>query len=253
MTKSLHIDQLLDYFKEVAVFNNTDLLQFYENADSEISRSTLNWRIHSLVKKGIIKRRGRGLFALGESTEFAPEIDSSAKKMYTQVKKQFPYVKICFWNTKIFNQWMLHQPSHYSMLVEVDKDALESVFQFLQEYYDNVFLQPDKAILERYTVAKPNVIIVLPLISEAPIQKVHNVTTTTLEKLIVDVFCDPDIFAAQQGRDLSFIYDNIFSKYTINKNKLLRYADRRKKKGALLNYLITKTKFRHIYGESAVS
>jgi uncharacterized protein DUF6577 len=221
--------------------------------EGEITESTLNWRIHSLLKRRLIKRQGRGVFALGETSQFVPEIDISVKKMHTQLNKQFPYAKICLWNTKIFNQWMLHQPSHFSTVVEVEKDAVESVFQFLQEHYDNVFLQPDKELMERYAIARPNVIIVLSLVSEAPTEQIHGTYTVTLEKLIVDVFCKPQIFAAQQGRDLAFIYDNIFAKYTINKNKLLRYADRRKKKEALLNYLITKTKFRHFYGKSAIS
>lgn len=235
------------------MFSNTDLLQFYKTIDSEISRSTLNWRIHSLVERKFIKRQGRGLFALGETTEFIPEIDSSLKKISTQLLKKFPYAKICLWNTKIINQWMLHQPSHFSTLVEAEKDAMESVFHYLQEHYNNVFLQPGKELLERYTISRPNAIIVLSLVSEAPTKELNNINTITLEKIIVDMFCEPDIFAAQQGRDLAIIYDNILSKYTINKNKLLRYADRRKKKEALLNYLNTKTKFRHIYGESAVS
>jgi hypothetical protein len=108
-------------------------------------------------------------------------------------------------------------------------------------------LEPSEEILTRYILIKPNTIIVLPLISEAPIQEVQEVNTTTLEKMVVDLFSKPELFSAQQGSELTFIYDNIFSKYTINKNKLLRYADRRKKKDALINYLNTNTNFRHFY------
>jgi hypothetical protein len=95
---------------------------------------------------------------------------------------------------------MLHQPAHFFTLVEAGKDAIESIFQFLQEHRNNVFLHPDRNTLERYTIATPKAIIVLPLVSEAPSQEVHTVNMLTLEKLIVDVFCEPDILIYQTFR-----------------------------------------------------
>lgn len=222
-------------------------MKFYGQVTGEITESTLNWRIHNLLQKKVIKRHGRGLYALGESTGFIPEIDHSLKKINTQLQKKFPYARTCLWNTKMINQWMLHQPIFFSTLVEVEKDAVESVFNFLQEHYTNVFLKPDKETLERYALNKPNVIIVMSLISEAPTQEVLLVNTITLEKMIVDIFTETTIFSAQQGSELSFIFDNLFSTYTINKNKLLRYADRRKKKKALINYLNSNTNFKQFY------
>jgi hypothetical protein len=238
---------LIGHFKPGSAFSNTDLSNFYQQLDGDISMSVLYWRVYNLLQKRVIKRQGRGIYALGEANEFVPEMDSALKKMAAQLKKSFPYAKICLWNTKILNQWMLHQPSHFITLVEVEKDAMDSVFSFLQEHFKDTFLRPDKETLKRYVSQKPNPIIVLPLVSEAPLQEIKKITTVTLEKLIVDIFCEPEIFAAQQGRDLAFIYGNIFSKYTVNQNKMLRYADRRKKKTAIKKYLTTKTNFRHLY------
>jgi len=251
LPNSLHIQQLNIRFQPGTVFSNNDLLIFYKQLDGNISRSTLNWRIHSLIEKSVIKRQGRGIYGMGETHEYVPEIDMNLRKMSAGLQKDFPYAKICLWNTKILNQWMLHQPTHFTTLVEVEKDALESVFTYLQERHKDVFLNPDKETLVRYVGVKSVPIIVLPLISEAPVQIVKNITTITLEKLVVDIFSEPAIFVAQQGRELVFIYNNIFSKYTVNKNKMLRYADRRKKKKALLNHLITKTDFSHLYTKGA--
>lgn len=247
LSDSLFIQQLESHFKPGSAFSNADLMKFYVGIDGEITKSTLNWRIHSLLRRRYIKRQGRGLYALGEPNEFIPDIDRSIKKIDTQIQNQFPYAKICIWNTKNINQWMLHQPSRFFTMVEVEKDAVESVFHFLQEHYANVFFQPSADILQRYALNKPNVIIVVPLISEAPTQQVQQVNTITLEKLIVDIFSEPELFPAQQGSELSFIYNNIFSKYTINKNRLIRYADRRKQKEAILKYLNSNTNFRHFY------
>ena len=72
----------------------------------------------------------------------------------------------------------------------------------------------------------------------------QGVVTTTIEKLLVDVFCDDEIFAAQQGTEMETIFREAFEKYTINENKMLRYADRRRKKEAFSNYLNRVSKFR---------
>ncbi len=204
----------------------------------------MNWRIFNLVKQGHIKRMGRGLFSLGEKINFEPLTDKQLLKINSLLKKELPFAKFCLWNTKLINQLMLHQPFQFFTLVETEKDALESVFHFLQAHYENVFLNPTGELIQRYTLGKSNVIIVLALVSEAPLQNIHDVTTITLEKIIVDLFCEQNIFAAQQGSELPFIYNNIFSKYTVNLNRMMRYADRRKKKQDLLEYLRTKTNFR---------
>lgn len=135
---------------------------------------------------------------------------------------------------------------------QVQKNAVESAYNVLRETFRDIFLHPDRDILARYASNKPAPLLVLPLISEAPIQEIElrkgkGITTVTIEKIIVDIFCEPEVFDAQQGREMTIIYNNIFSSYTINLNKLLRYDTRRGKKEAILQHLITKANFRHIY------
>ncbi len=86
--------------------------------------------------------------------------------------------------------------------------------------------------------------IVKSLITEAPVQKVDNIPTITIEKLLVDIFCDPVIFNAQQGSEMNQIYKEAFEKYTISESKMLRYANRRRKRKELDNYLNEVSKYR---------
>lgn len=252
MLRSLHINQLQEFLKKQEVFTTMDLLSFYKRTGPDITKTTLNWRIHELVHKGYIKRLGRGLFGWGTANEFIPKAGNTLIKVHAILEEELPYAKTCLWDTTVFNSWMLHQPSHFYSMVEVEKDALESAFNVLREKFNDIFLQPDKEVLAHYASNKSAPLLVLPLISEAPIQEVElnqrkKITTVAIEKIIVDIFCEPDIFDAQQGREMTIIYNNIFSSYTINPNKMLRYANRRSKKEAILQYLDTKTNFRHIY------
>ena len=181
---------------------------------------------------------------MGAGRNFVPYVSSKNKILYNKLHKQFPYLLICIWSTSVLNELMVHQPGRFYTLVEVEKNTTESVFYFLKDTYKNVFLDPTSDILSHYASSEKEAIIVKPLVSEAPIQNVQGVHTTTIEKMLVDLFCDEIIFAAQQGHEMQVIFKNALEKYTMNENKMLRYGDRRGKKEAFNNYLNKVSKFR---------
>lgn len=210
---------------------------FYRGLEPDVKYNTINWRVYALVHSGILARIGKGKFMLGNGRIFVPGLGRSIKNLYNSIRGQFPFIQICVWNTATLNEFMRHQPGRYYLLVEVDKEATQSVFHFLAEKRKNIFLEPTSEVLSLYASKEKNAIIIKSLVSEAPIQSQQNVFTVTLEKVLVDIFCDEILFAAQQGSEMFTIFNTAFENYTINENKLLRYADRRRKKEAFLNYL----------------
>ncbi|WP_312399875.1 DUF6577 family protein [Chryseobacterium sp.] len=204
-----------------------------------MKQTTVNWRVYTLVQQGVLQRIGRGKFTLGENKFFVPEISSATKSIFKKLKAEFPYANLCVWNTSIFNEFMLHQPNRFFVLVETDKETTNSVFYFLREIRKSVFIEPTKDILEKYVINDKEVFVVKPLISEAPTLNINGIETTSLEKMLVDIFCDDIIFSAQQGAEMRTIFKEAFAKYTINQSKMLRYADRRKRKDELNQFVKT--------------
>lgn len=190
-----------------------------------------------MVERGIIQRIGRGIFILGETLKFYPEIDISLKKKYKNIKTEFPFIDICVWDTSVFNEFSLHQTNRRFILIETEKEVTEPVFHFLKEQYINVFLDPNREVLEQYVYDILNPVIVIPLLSEAPLQMVNKIQTLTIEKMLVDLYCDVDLFDLFQGNEKNIIYSEAFKKYTINNSKLLRYASRRGKKEEIEKYI----------------
>jgi hypothetical protein len=184
-------------------------------------------------------RVGKGKFAFGKGKYYVPEIGNDLKLLSKRFKKEFPFLSICLWNTSFLNEFMLHQPGRFYVMAEVEKDSIESVFYFLKEKQYSVFAEPTKEIVEKYLPAGKGVIIVKPLISEAPVQSVDAVLTITLEKMLVDVFCENVLFAAQQGHEMRCIFEEALEKYTVNLDRMLRYAHRRNRRKALQEYLET--------------
>lgn len=242
--EKLNIAKLQNHFKGKSAFGKKDIVQFYKGFEPEVKPTTVNWRVYSLVQSGVLSRIGRGKFTLGEGKNFVPQISFGTKMIYRKLHKQFPFLPICIWHTSVLNELMLHQPGRFYTLVEVEKDAMESVFYFLKENKTNVFLNPTSEILSHYASGEKETTIVKSLVSEAPMQNINGVHTITIEKMLVDIFCDETIFASQQGGEMQTIFKEAFNRYTIHESRMLRYADRRRKKSSFDSYLNKVSKFR---------
>jgi hypothetical protein len=219
-------------------------MEFYRTFEPEVKKTTVNWRIYNLVQEGILNRVGRGKFSLGKGDAYIPEISNKLNSVYKKMKSHFPFLTVCLWSTSVLDEFMLHQPARYYQLIEVDKDAMESVFYYLKERNYSVFMEPSEQLIRRYMIDEKEPWIVKSLVSEAPIQLVNGFPTVTIEKLLVDIFCDPVIFNAQQGSEMNQIFGEAFEKYSISESKMLRYASRRRKKKELDNYLNKTSKYR---------
>ncbi len=193
---------------------------------------------------GVLNRVGRGKYVIGEKKTYTPEISKKIKTLNKKLKTHFPFLDICIWNTSVFNEFMRHQPGRFYLMVEVEKDAMESVFFFLKDNKYPVFLAPDPEIIYHYISDKKETLIVKSLVTESPTQEISGITTITIEKILVDLFCDPVNFNAQQDLERDRIFKEVIEKYTVNETTMLRYADRRRKKNELDEYLNKVSKFR---------
>ncbi|MCA1763246.1 MAG: DUF6577 family protein [Cryomorphaceae bacterium] len=241
----MHIRELRNSFAQREFISVSDLIDFYRQFDENIKRSTVDWRAYELNRQGILHRIGRGIYSLGETGKsyFVPEIGKPVQRLYHKVLKQFPFGELCIWSTKSLNEFMLHQPGRFYTILDVEKDAAESVFYHLKESGKDVYLHPSEEILSKYAIHKKEPVIITYLTTEAPIQKVDSMKTITLEKVLVDIYCDPVLFSTYQGIEMKHIYRTAFDKYHIRESKMLRYASRRNKKGEiekLINEIIKK-------------
>jgi hypothetical protein len=233
----LNIEQLQLHFNGLDTFETADIIAFYQHNNLALKASTVNWRIYSLIHSGVLDRVSKGKFRVGKSRNWQPEITPRISTIHKKLKKQFPYLTICMWNNAVFNEFMVHQLFKYYILVEVEKDAMESVFFYLKDSKFNVALNPDKDFLYLYFSGLHECIIVKPLISEAPLQILDDMQVQSIENLLVDVFCDDQVFAAMQGTEMQNIFKGAFSKYSVHIDRLFRYANRRGRKKKLLTYL----------------
>lgn len=230
----LHIQELQAEFENKEYFQWEDLFAFYQSFEPTIVKSTVNWRIYTLVKTDIIKRIGRGKYKCGSENAFMPQITQKALKINSFMKTNFPYLNYIIWHISEINSVSQHLINKDTYYVEVERDAVDAVFEQLREKFKYVL----RGKSNEDVYFGESIIVVRSLVTGSPVQLVKNVPTTTIEKLLVDLFCDKE-FEFLQGYELTHIFNNAFSKYTINVDKLLRYASRKAKRDQLSEFIET--------------
>lgn len=248
--KDFFIEQLKERFAGQSLISREELYEFFRSFEPNLKDSTFGWRIYSLKEKNLLKPVRKGVYTLTTKPQFHPNIEPKLKEIATKLNRQFPAARHCVWSTRWLNEWMIHQPGRFLLLVEVEELATESVFYYLKdENYKNVFLNPDDNLLERYVYEQTESIIVKPLITKAPLKKEKKIVVPALEKILVDLFVDRKIYSPFQGSELVNIYDNLFKQYALNITKLLTYAKRRTKEQELLEFVTKNTKLNELLSE----
>ena len=218
-------NKLIEEFKDKESFTREELFQFYRYFEPGLKEGTFGWRIYDLKNRNIIKPLKRGLYVI-----ISPNLLNIAK----QLSEKFDEVKHCVWETVWLNEFVQHQTSKSSMLIETEKGFEESLFYALKDnLHREVFLNPDEKAIDFYIAESNQPVIIKKLLTRAPLmkrtEKKVKFYTPTLEKILVDLFAEERLFYYLQGGELMHIYENALSKYTINFTKLFSYAKRRER------------------------
>lgn len=219
------IKYITDFAARNESFRASDLL---EEAQSiyPMSRAVLNAYLAKLVEQGKLERIGRGVYdSIAKKNHFTPETGEKASGLYHLMKQEFPLISMCVYEGQWISPLMHHLANNQAIYLEVEKDVSEAVFHKLQDRGLTTFHRPDKTEMYKYVDLGDAPIIVKNLVTEAPLQTIGEVQIPTLEKLLVDMYCDPDFFYLHCSEYWHIMHNA--HRYSINTSKMLRYAARR--------------------------
>lgn len=212
--------QILNYAKE----NQRVSVSFL--ALSGMKPVTARQYLSSLAKDNELVRVAQGEYALPDKQSFTYTPSEDVKKIYDSLKSELPFTDFCIYDGSILSPIQHHLSINNSIYVETNRDAVESVFSRLKGQYKDVYRQPDSTFMYDYVDLRNQCIIVKTLVTEAPLMIVDGVRVPTLEKLLVDTQKDAD-FDYLRGAESQYMYQMAFDLYTINTQRLMRYARRR--------------------------
>lgn len=234
--------KLIEEFKNRKAFSRKELLAFYRHFEPELKEGTFGWRISDLKKKNVIKPIRRGYYIISNKSTYEPDISAEILKLAKVLSGRFEGVKHCIWDTNWINEFARHQATKRLIIIETEKDLVESLYYELKDALRfDFYLNPDKKIIDYYVSESQNPVIIKKLITRSPItnrtEKRTKFYTPMLEKILVDLYAESNLFYFYQGAELMHIYENALKNYTINYTKLFAYAKRREKEQDLKQFI----------------
>uniref|UniRef100_UPI0018AA8B2B type IV toxin-antitoxin system AbiEi family antitoxin domain-containing protein n=2 Tax=Bacteroidia TaxID=200643 RepID=UPI0018AA8B2B len=190
-------NQIIDIArKQNGLFTRKDLLNAVRSGMKNISEGSLVVLLNRMLAENKIIRVSYGKYKLNEDLkyDFLYKPSEFMLSLNRHIKEKFPFTDYCIWQPSIFASMMLHVPAVRTTLVDVEREAMESVFMSLQnmEFAIPVFLNPKQEDADRY-ITNRDMIIVRPLVKEAPIDIIDGCPVPTLEKMLVDAISDKEL------------------------------------------------------------
>jgi hypothetical protein len=228
MSSALKLSELESFLKRNQLVSTQQLLEFYQTFEPDIKVTTLRWRIYHLKQAGVIYTPKRGMYALQGKKAFLPEQTEKMQNLAQAIQAKYPYVNFSIYPTEWLSDLTEHVYQSRNIILEVDADALHSVFHYVKEQYPNVYLSPGKGIYDIYISPREENIIVNRLYVDAPLNRVEgNYHLPKLEKLLVDLIINEPIILPIGESEGKTVVANAREKYNVNYSTLLRYAKKR--------------------------
>lgn len=194
--------------------------------NSAEERHVIQQAFYRMVLKGKLQRVRHGVYTISTKNPWQVVLGEQEKAIYELIQTQFPLLKICTYNGETFAPLQHHLSFNQATYFEVERDGVEVVFHYLQDAGYETYKTPTEQIVYDYVDVKKKIVIVKPLVSQAPLTKQDGCRVPTLEKLLVDIRADKD-FYYMQGIEADYMTETARQLYVINEQKLQRYAKRR--------------------------
>ncbi len=175
-------------------------------------------------------RTGRGVYRFSSQKEFSPNLSYSTSAITDFISNQFKYMAATISDSSWLNEFMVQQPFSSVVVLEVGDSAVNSVVSKLRAENFDAFPKSDFKYLEAYSKSAQPIVVSKTLQTTATKKKDKLIRLAKLEKLLVDVICEPDIYGQYQGWELENIFKNSIEKYAVNFSQMLKYATNRGRK-----------------------
>lgn len=233
-----NIERAIEYFRMREYFTAEELWLFWRERDPDLNRNAFYRRVSRLKEEALLNEISFNVYTFFDKPYFEPHKEGILKKIVNTFKKEYPEIDYCVWQTSWLHEFMVHQPARQFTIFETEKDVVEPVFFLLKSPKWQVFINADNTTIDYLFMEDKEIIVVKSMISRSPTVLQEQIETPSLEKILVDLFCELKLFISYSGRELSNIYRYAQKKYHINYTRLLSYAERRNKKKEVLEFVL---------------
>lgn len=204
--------------------------------ESKLSNSGLYKRIDKMIARGELSRVGSGQYSFKHKHSFDYSVmNDISKSILEKLEKRFDKSsRYILYESSLLNVFLNHLIGRSTIILEVEKELVETIFWFLKEEgFNNVLLNPSENDNYIYNPYDGSGIIVKTMVSKAPIDNKHH--KITIEKLIVDIVCDKTLNMFYEDSEIPHMVEDIVGNYNLKYDSIKNYAKRRHSLDKFLN------------------
>ena len=192
------------------------------NAGATVQPATVNRYLVEFLRAGLIHDAGRGWYSfLKDAIHLNHE---PVAELVAEVRKAFPLLRFAAWSTAQVNPWMHHLIGQPVAILDVEKDALDSVADRLEAANWKPAVNPHGASVRRFA-PNPRSVVLRPLHSAAPKSPDGFASP---EQALVELRLESGEPALMALAEFQAMATRLATERRLTVATLLRYADKRR-------------------------
>lgn len=219
-------------------YRRSDIISLLAKEKKGLSPNSYVWLVCDLVKRGVLTHEGTDRYALPASKQrrvYEPCYSERAKSLRDSLKLKYPLIPFTVFEMVLMNEFLNHLIARNTIYVQAERDMSAYIFTYFKyELCCSALYKPSEKEFRHYW--RPDTVVVLDLISQAPLSK-GNPHDITIEKLLVDIYCDRQIQSSYSKAEYPTIVKTAYERYRVNTPRLLRYAKRRNKAQEIAKFI----------------
>jgi hypothetical protein len=176
---------------------------------------------------------------IGSLKEYVYKPDPFEANLWKNVLSMGEYYPACLYSSSAFNDFISLQIIRKYYFIEVPREAFDSVADGLTSFKKEVpFIFSKDFAPQKILWSNKNIIVISPLIVGAPIARSirffengriasPRVATPTIEKLLVDAYCDDKILDLGSTGQIVDLFHTALADYMVNFRTLFSYCKKR--------------------------
>jgi len=221
-----------DFSKGRKYFSFYEVKNFINEKYPTVPDNTIKTSLKRLKQSNEIFDAGRSYYSTIEKIfELSDEPVGELKNI---ISRKFPFLKFYLWSIDQIKFSFHHLFSKNIYFVHAEKDALQTIGDYLRENKFFVFVDPTKRIeIEKYVSFDKNSVILRPFYSK--VRTKNNIPS--IENILVDLYLEGDRLNLIDGSEYDRILEYFLSQFRLNISHFIRYAENRKVEIQLKNKL----------------
>jgi hypothetical protein len=212
---------LPDLKAKYTYFNAETLRAYLDGQRVSWTAATLNRYMMELTEGGFVFDAGRGWY----SSLAEPFVLDAApvQELITLLEKRFPLLEFSCWSTRQISSYGHHLLAKFVTFVHTERDAMESVHEFLREAGFESHLNPRGETARKFTI-RDRTVVVRSKVARQPVVE-H---TVPIEGLLVELFVESRNLSLMDDAEFFSVFKNLTSQTRVPLSLLIDYARERK-------------------------